>query len=279
MLSLFQALVYGVIEAFASLLPLGGHAFSELFPVLLDWEAPPAVFKLLLKTVSAAAIFWTFRHDFLSQISSVIRILVSRAAPKTMDEKLPLFVILGILPTVILRNYITEQIPMIEGTALQRVGYPALASIGWSGILLLTHYWSRQKWALYDWTVGSALFSGLFLLGAQLPGADLLTLALSAGLILNHRIESIGKMTYWWCAPLLLADSLNKLPVGSWSSTISQSSMTALSFWLAMGVTLAVSIAILGFVQQGLFKGMGLKRTSLLRVLVLVATLLAAWLR
>lgn len=278
MLSTFQTLVLAGIECLVRLFPLGTASISELLPRVLEWPSLPSGYVGLLEVELAIALLWFQRHEWLSQLAAFVQIVAYRRKPMTMDERIPFFVLLMLLPALLASPWLSEQIPQIGATPLQSAAYPSLIGVSLGWLLVLATRWGRRKWALYDWKFSSAIFIGVALLATAIPGVDLITWMWALGYLINHRSESTGRMVYWVAAWSLLISGLRKIGDLPWSQTATAEQMSRLSFYAGLFVAGVVALAVARSLRNWIERDPGMKRFAVLRTLMLGAFLLKAWL-
>src|SRR5580704_14566314 len=114
----FQATVYAIFHGFTQILPVSENAHRILLAYLLDWPEPAGAFKGALSLGSLLAILIYFIHDWASMISCSLQCILFRKKPMTIDERMPIFILIAALPSVGAWFYVHETISEFEWTPL-----------------------------------------------------------------------------------------------------------------------------------------------------------------
>ena len=62
-MTVFQAIVLGLLQGLAEFLPISSSAHLSLAPWLFGWEPPGLEFDVALHVGTLAAVLWYFRRD------------------------------------------------------------------------------------------------------------------------------------------------------------------------------------------------------------------------
>ncbi|RYZ69458.1 MAG: hypothetical protein EOP09_07635 [Proteobacteria bacterium] len=197
-----QILLASFIESISNLLPfshrLGDYVLQNLN--IAD-ETPANVHTLTLSGVVLALLVY-FRHDILSQIVSVIRLILERKRPTSIDERLPWLYLVSWVPyliTFVLSKQSGLAVWLENG--LLWGGGPLL----FSGLFLL---WIEKRAVPQKgyaaWNVTEAFLIGLFSALAPIPGLDRLTTASWIGRMRSFRVDALFKFLLISSIPLLI---------------------------------------------------------------------------
>jgi undecaprenyl-diphosphatase len=196
-----QAAVYGTAQGFAEFLPISPEAHRALIAYFLSWDAPSSdmMGAFYLGTFLASLLY--FRHDWASFISSFLQVVLLRRRPMTMDERLPFFMLVAILPLAAVWHYASEQLGAMNLDPLRLSGLLAL----FGAVLLFAESRSRRNKASYDWNWGDAILVGLFQTLAFVPGAGRITGVLAIAFLRGYQREAAYKFAFYCGMPLLAA--------------------------------------------------------------------------
>lgn len=274
MITTFQAIVYAVIQGFSEFLPVSARAHQLAVPYLLNWPAPPEALLAAISIGALMAALVFFIHDWASMISSLLRVLLYRKKPMTLDERMPLFILLTAIPLALSWHPIEMRLNALEWSPLLISGSLAIFALP----LWFSDSFSRKNRAIYDWNALDATWVGIFQIGTLLPGLGRTTGALMSGLLRNYRRDAAAKFTFYAAVPMLAASASLHLRgvqhgVGAPSPEVSW-----LSFWVALIVAfLSGLLAIGGLMKHLQSKGVG---QYIAYRFILAATLAAVfWLR
>lgn len=250
----FQAIVYAMIEGVSQFLPISSKAHQILVPYLLGWQAPTGAMLGALSLGSLLALFIYFRHDWASMISCTLQIIIYRRRPMTLDERLPLFVALGAIPSALIAYYFRSKLADFEWTPLWVAGVLAAISVPLWGF----EYMSRKIKSMFDWNWIDALIVGMTQSLAVLPGCDLLTGALLGAFFLNYKREPAVKYAYFAMMPFLVSQTINDLEGFTFHAPSPMPDVSWLSFGVAFIISLLVGLlSIGGFMKHIQQKGLG----------------------
>src|SRR5437763_1317107 len=112
----FQAIVYAILRGFTQFLPVSWDAHQQLFPFVTHWPPVSGAMNGALALGSLLALLIYFRHDWASQISCFLQVLIFRKRPMTLDERLPLFILISIAPLLAAGNALREHVIHLEWT-------------------------------------------------------------------------------------------------------------------------------------------------------------------
>lgn len=238
-MTLFQSLFYVLAVCFGELLPIGPWGPKFFISQLTEWALPP---DLLIGGIYFGMAFTAtlhFRHDLLSQLSSVIKLILWRKKPQALDEKLPLFLALTVLPYWLIK-------PILPPHLLEAywIGLPTKE---WAGLIIfgfLFWFWdgySRKDRGMFAWNLLDTLFFSLGYAFGQLLGLGALSSVLLFCLMRNYQREAALKYALLSTLPglwLLARDHLQGL---TFEGPLPQASQLT---WLTLGVSTVASILI-----------------------------------
>ncbi|MGQ0649919.1 MAG: undecaprenyl-diphosphatase UppP [Gemmatimonadaceae bacterium] len=96
-MTVFQALVLGIVQGLAEFLPISSSAHLALTPWVLGWQDPGLAFDVALHVGTLIALLWFFRRDWAALARSGSQVLRKRKA-ETVDEKRAVFIVLATVP-------------------------------------------------------------------------------------------------------------------------------------------------------------------------------------
>lgn len=271
MFTTFQAFVHGVLQGFASFVPVSSTAHHELASLLLGWNAPSGELHTALLFGTLVAVLVYFRHDWASIFSSGLQVALFWKRPLTLDERMPLFLVLSAAPMIALGSRLEHPIDAgaLSATAL------ALTTVLCGLPLLLAERLNRKTKNMFSWNWVDSLLVGLTQVLALVPGAGAQVGALTTALFRNYNREAAAKFVFFAMMPILLAQTIAAwrtapLSFGSWDQT------------LPLGVGLIVS-TLTGLLVIGAFMKSASHRSvgvwSYYRFFLGAAILGAAWWR
>src|SRR5690348_1717892 len=99
-MTVFQALILGILQGLAEFLPISSSAHLALAPWILHWPDPGLAFDVALHFGTLLAVLWYFREEWLALIVAAKDIVVRRKIT-TERERRVLFLIVATIPGAI----------------------------------------------------------------------------------------------------------------------------------------------------------------------------------
>lgn len=250
----FQSIIYSLVHGFTEFLPVGATAHDRLLPYALNWPQAGIALQGAVTAGTLLALLIHFRHDWASIISCFIQVIIFRKRPMTLDERLPIFLFISAAPLAIGWTYLDQRInaanwtPVGIATAMAVFGLP----------LWFSDSFSRKNKGMFDWNWLDALFVGLSMMLAMIPGVGLIGAALPGAFLRNYNRESAAKYVSFCMVPILAASTTAYLKQVDFHASAPEPGLTWLSFSVALIVATVTSLlAIGGFMRQIQRKGMG----------------------
>jgi undecaprenyl-diphosphatase len=243
----FQAIVYGLVHGFTQFLPVSRTAHEMFIPYLLGWNPPAEAVSGGLSLGALLAVFIYFRHDWASIISCFAQVIIFRKRPMTLDERMPIFLLITTLPLTGAWYYVQGRFNIAGLDALKIAALTAAFGLPlWMG-----DYFSRKTKGMFDWNWKDAFVVGLTQITALIPGSDQLSAILFGALMRNYNRESASKYAFFAITPILLASTITQLHDLSFHAASPATGTTWLSFYLGTLISfLAGLLAIGGFMGQ-----------------------------
>lgn len=249
-----QAIIYAIVQGFSSFLPVSSDAHQVLVPFLTHWNPPVGPLSGALALGCLLALLIYFRHDWASMISCFLQVILFRKRPMTLDERLPIFILIATLPLGIISYYFGDRAmqwhlsPMAVAVALAAFGLP----------LWLADSMSRKNKGMFDWNWVDSSLVGVLQIGTLVTGLGPMTATLTAALLRNYNREAAIKFAFFAMAPVLGAEAFRELHQTNFHAAMPMPSMSWLTFGVALIVTFFVGLlAIGGLMKQIQHKGLG----------------------
>ncbi len=237
-MTIFQALVLGLIQGLTEFLPVSSSAHLALAPYLFGWQDPGLAFDVALHFGTLVAVLWFFRKEWAALIGAAVRIIGKRKAD-TPEEKRVIFLILATIPGAIgglLLEKKAETVfraPALTATALIVVGI----------ILWAVDKYASQERKLESMRWLDALLIGLAQVVALIPGVSRSGSTITAGRALRFDRESAAIFSFLMSMPIIAAAVVLKAPEvlkggGLGIEVIVGVLASAISGWLAISILL-----------------------------------------
>jgi undecaprenyl-diphosphatase len=236
--TVFQALILGILQGLAEFLPISSSAHLALAPWILHWPDPGLAFDVALHFGTLLAVLWYFRAEWLRLIVAAKDIVVSRRVD-TDEQRRVLFLIVATIPGA------------IAGLALEKQAESSFrdprlvaAALIVMGVLLwwVDRYCARDR-RLTAMRWSDALLVGLAQMFAIIPGVSRSGSTITAGRALRFTREDAAVFSFLMSMPIIAAAAVLKMPQALREQGLSAPMITgvlasAVSGWLAISVLL-----------------------------------------
>ncbi|MCA0376092.1 MAG: undecaprenyl-diphosphatase UppP [Gemmatimonadetes bacterium] len=206
-MTVLHALVLGIIQGVAELLPISSSAHLALTPYLFGWEEQGLAFDVALHLGTLLALCWYFRAEWIEMIGSAWRVARTRRIESAADRRL-LYLVAATIPAGVagvLLNDLAEttfRSPRIIGTTLAVMG-----------VVL----WAVDRWAPRARSIGEVSLRDALLIGAAqvlalVPGVSRSGSTITAGRLLHLDRPSAARFSFLLSMPITLAAVVVKVP-------------------------------------------------------------------
>ena len=236
--TIFQAVVLGIVQGLAELLPISSSAHLALTPYFFGWTDPGLAFDVALHLGTLIALVWYFRAEWVDMTKSAWRIASTRRVETVHDKRLVYLVVATIPAGVggLLLNDLAEttfRSPMIIGTTLVVMGV----------LLWAVDRWSARARMLEEVTLRDAIIVGCAQVLALIPGVSRSGSTITAGRFLKLDRPSAARFSFLMSMPITLAAVILKVPEAVRAEGLSAPLVAgviaaAISSWLAITVLL-----------------------------------------
>jgi undecaprenyl-diphosphatase len=236
-MTVFQAVVLGLVQGLAEFLPISSSAHLVLVPWVFGWPDPGLAFDVALHVGTLVAVLWYFRDEWVRLTQSAFALLRTRRVD-TEEKRRFLHIVVATIPAAIGGL-------LLEDYAESTFRSPSLIAITLMvmGVVL----WAADRYAPRDRPLGSmtlrdAVLIGLAQVFALVPGVSRSGSTMTAGRALRLDRQAAAMFSFLMSMPitgaaavlkvpaLLRSDDLTTLVVGILAS--------AASGWLAIAVLL-----------------------------------------
>jgi len=236
--TIFQAVVLGIVQGLAELLPISSSAHLALTPYFFGWADPGLAFDVSLHLGTLIALVWYFRAEWIDMTKSAWRIASTRRI-ETMHDRRLVYLVVATIPAGVgglLLNDLAEttfRSPMIIGTSLIVMGV----------LLWAVDRWSARARMIEEVTMRDAILMGRAQVLALIPGVSRSGSTITAGRFLKLDRPSAARFSFLMSMPITLAAVVLKVPEAIRADGISAPLVAgviaaAISSWLAITVLL-----------------------------------------
>lgn len=206
-MTVFQALVLGILQGLGEFLPISSSAHLALAPWLLGWPDPGLAFDVALHFGTLVAVLWYFRAEWIRLVGAAWSIVTERRVA-TEEQRRVVYLIIATIPGAIaglaLESYAETVFrdPRLVATALVVMGL----------ILWSVDAKASQTRSLSAMTAKDALLIGVAQMFAIIPGVSRSGATMTAGRALSLTRETAAVFSFLMSMPIIAAASVLKLP-------------------------------------------------------------------
>jgi undecaprenyl-diphosphatase len=213
--SLWEAVVLGVVQGLTEFLPVSSSAHLIFVPWLLGWESPGLAFDAALHLGTLAAVLVYFWRDLLAMALALPRALRQPGAvirsddPADVAPRLALLIALGTIPGLVVGFLGQEPIDRFfhpEGETPDTVIVAiAVALIALALLLLWAERAARHVRRMGSLKVRDAAIIGLAQAGALIPGVSRSGATITAGLFRGLTRADAARFSFLLGVPIIAA--------------------------------------------------------------------------
>lgn len=237
-MTLTQAIILGLVQGFAELLPVSSSAHLALAPFFLNFPDPGLAFDVALHAGTLLALVWYFRVEWMQMIASAWQIIRTRRVTTVHDRRV-VYLIVATIPGgiggLLLNDYAesTFRSPALIATTLAVMGV----------VLWAVDRWSARVRAIEEVTLRDAIIVGCAQVLALIPGVSRSGSTITAGRALQLDRPSAARFSFLMSMPITAAAVVLKMPQAiraeGFSLPLIVGVLTAaISSWLAITVLL-----------------------------------------
>lgn len=237
-MTLSQAIILGLVQGFAELLPISSSAHLALAPYFLDFQDPGLAFDVALHAGTLLALIWYFRREWIDMIASTWSIVRTRRI-STLHERRALYLVIATIPAgvagLLLNDYAETAFrsPILIACTLSVMGV----------VLWAVDRYSARARMIEEITLRDAILVGLAQVLALVPGVSRSGSTITAGRALHLDRPSAARFSFLMSMPITLAAVVLKLPEvvqseGVTLPLIAGVTAAAVSSWLSITVLL-----------------------------------------
>lgn len=237
-MTVFQAIVLGVLQGLAEFLPISSSAHLALAPWVFGWQDPGLAFDVALHVGTLVAVLWYFRRDWIALARSAFDILRQRRVT-TPDEWRVVFLVIGTIPGAIAGLLLED----LAETTLRTPALIAVMLMIMGVVLWASDRFARADRPLADMNWRGALAVGVAQAFALVPGVSRSGATMTAGRLLRFDRRSAAVFSFLLSMPITAAAAVVKVPdaiaAGGFSAPLVAGVLAAaVSSWLAISVLL-----------------------------------------
>jgi len=236
-MTVFQALVLGLVQGLGEFLPISSSAHLVLTPWAFGWPDPGLAFDVALHVGTLVAVLWYFRSEWIRLAQSAFELLRTRRAD-TEEKQRFLYIVIATIPAAIAGV-------LLEDYAESTFRSPTLIAL--TLIVMGIVLWAVDRYAPADRPLGQmrlrdAILIGIAQIFALVPGVSRSGSTMTAGRALRLDRQSAAVFSFLMSMPVTAAAAVLKVPAlmraQDHTTLIVGIVAAAASGWLAIAVLL-----------------------------------------
>lgn len=237
-MTVFQALVLGLVQGLSEFLPISSSAHLTLTPWFFGWQDPGLAFDVALHIGTLVAVAWYFRRDWAALIASAWHVVRTRRV-ESPDEWRVVYLAIATVPAAIAGLVLNDlakttfRSPRLIATTLVLMGVA----------LWLADRGARQDRALPAMRWRDALLIGLGQALALVPGVSRSGATITGARLLRFDRQSAAVFSFLMSFPVTAAAAVLEAPeairaADAMTPLVVGVVAAAVSSWLAIEVLL-----------------------------------------
>jgi len=237
-MTVFEAIVYGVVQGVGEFLPISSTAHIIAVPWLLGWKDPGLAFDVALHIGTLVAVIAFFWKDWVNLIYFGI------TKPKTPEGKLFWYIVLATVPGAVLGYLFENQVE----TTFRNAALIGIMLIVMGVILYIADRLGRKKVEIENVGLADSLIIGISQSVAFIPGVSRSGITMSSGLFLGLTRESAARFSFLLSTPIIFGTGVLKI------KDIAHTNVQIVPFAVAVVTAAAVGLLSIKFLLDYLKK-------------------------
>jgi undecaprenyl-diphosphatase len=206
-MTVFQALVLGIVQGLAEFLPISSSAHLSLVPFIFGWKDPGLAFDVALHLGTLAAVLWYFRREWVNLIAAGFDIVRTQRISGE-EQWRAVYIVIATIPGA------------IGGLLLEKYAESIFRAPALTAIMLIvmgTILWAADRFARQDRTMSAFRWTDALLIGiaqvfALVPGVSRSGSTMTAGRALGFDRTSAATFSFLMSMPITAAAAVLKVP-------------------------------------------------------------------
>ena len=236
-MTVFQAIVLGIIQGLSEFLPISSSAHLALTPWLFGWPAPGLSFDVALHLGTLIALVWYFWQEWITLARAFFAIVRKRRI-ETESERRFAFVAVATIPGALAGYLLQDYARTVFRTPALTGGMLIVMGI----ILWAVDRYAQQGRGLPMMTWKDAITIGLAQMFAIVPGVSRSGSTITAGRAVGFSREAAAVFSFLMSLPIIVAavvfEGRHAIEHGITMPLVAGVIAAAVSGWLAISVLL-----------------------------------------
>ncbi len=202
-MSIFQALILGIIQGLTEYIPVSSTAHLILVPWLLGWNFDPnarVVFDILVQWGTLVGVVIYFWRDIVAIIRAVLTGLLQRKPFATFEARLGWLVVVATIPAVIAGVFVQKYLTQLYQMYLLISIVMMLGGI----LMLAAERFGKRTRDLKQMTWLDSIIVGVWQILAFMPGISRSSATISGGMLRHFMREDAARFSFLMSIPALL---------------------------------------------------------------------------
>lgn len=208
-MSVFKAVILGIIQGIAEFLPISSSAHLILIPYLFGWEESGLAFDVALHFGTMIAVLVVFFKDWWDLFIGAVKDVKNKE--KSTDGKMFWYLVVATIPAA-LAGFLLDDI--IENVIRNKIWIIALALAIMGLLIYLGDKWAQKHYKketkFEDISLKQALLVGVSQAFAVIPGFSRSGTTILAGRLMGISKEAITKFTFLLSVPVICGAAILK---------------------------------------------------------------------
>jgi undecaprenyl-diphosphatase len=205
-MTIFQAIVLGIVQGLTEFLPISSSAHLVLVPDLLGWEFPAEaafVFNVLVQVATLFAVIVYFWVDVVDILKSVFTGLLQGKPFADSKARLGWMIFLATIPAAVIGVFIKESVERVFDSPLAT----ALFLLVTAGLLLVAEMIGKRQKNILEKEISwkDAIWIGLFQAVAIFPGVSRSGATITGGMLRGLQRPAAARFSFLMSIPVMLA--------------------------------------------------------------------------
>jgi undecaprenyl-diphosphatase len=213
-MSLFQSIIYGIIQGLTEFLPISSTGHIRIIPALLGWSDPGAAFTAVIQFGTLVAVLIYFAPDIIRIVTAVISGIASKDPFGSPDAMMGWMIAAGTVPVVLVGVLFKKSIE----TTLRSLYVISASMIVLALVLLAAEIITRRRAqsgvkqkTLSELSWYESVGVGLWQAVALIPGSSRSGVTITGGLLFGMTRETAARFSFLLSLPSVFAAGVFEL--------------------------------------------------------------------
>lgn len=209
-MTIFRAIILGIIQGIAEFLPISSSAHLIIFPYLFGWEESGLAFDVALHFGTMMAVLVLFFKDWWNLFVGAVKDVKNKK--KSTDGKMFWYLVIATIPAAIFGLLLDD---VVENVIRGKIWIIALCLAVMGLFIFLGDKWAskhyKKETEFKDITLKQAIIVGISQAFAVIPGFSRSGTTILAGRLQGISKEAITKFTFLLSVPVICGATILKV--------------------------------------------------------------------